>query len=144
MYIAEVSPAAIRGRLVNLNQLAIVSGILMSYLAGWLLSGLGESSWQWMFASAFGPVGLFVIALFYVPESPRWLAKEGCDEESLDILRRGSLADLFKPGMRRLLIVGISQAILQQVTGINTFTLAAPRCLLRGMVRYHYPWRPHR
>ena len=142
LYIAEISPAAIRGRLVSLNQLAIVSGILISYVVGWLLSGLGEQSWRWMFASAMVPSVLFVIALFFVPESPRWLAKEGRDEESLDILRRvgegdaaeqrlaeikealseesGSLAELFRPGIRRLLLIGIILAILQQVTGINT------------------------
>lgn len=142
LYIAEIAPAAIRGRLVSLNQLAIVSGILISYVAGWLLSGLGEQSWRWMFASAVIPSALFVIALFFVPESPRWLAKEGRDEESLDILRRvgegdaaaqrlseikealaqesGSFSELFQPGMRRLLLIGITLAILQQVTGINT------------------------
>jgi sugar porter (SP) family MFS transporter len=142
LYIAEVSPAAIRGRLVSLNQLAIVTGILISYVVGWALAGLGEESWRWMFASAFAPSLLFVGALFFVPESPRWLAKEGLDAESLDILRRvgegdtaeqrlrdikaaiaeegGSVAELFKPGMRRPLIIGMTLAILQQVTGINT------------------------
>jgi sugar porter (SP) family MFS transporter len=142
LYIAEISPAAIRGRLVSLNQLAIVSGILISYVVGWLLAGLGEQSWRWMFASAVVPSVLFVFALFFVPESPRWLAKEGRDDESLEVLRRvgegpaagqrfaeikeslsqesGSLAELFQPGIRRLLGVGIILAILQQVTGINT------------------------
>jgi sugar porter (SP) family MFS transporter len=142
LYIAEIAPAAIRGRLVSLNQLAIVSGILISYVVGWLLSGLGEQSWRWMFASAVIPSVLFVIALFFVPESPRWLVKEGRDAEGLDILLRvgegdaagqrlseikealaqesGSFSELFQPGMRRLLLIGITLAILQQVTGINT------------------------
>jgi sugar porter (SP) family MFS transporter len=142
LYIAEIAPAAIRGLLVSLNQLAIVSGILISYIVGWLLAGLGDQSWRWMFASAFAPSLLFLVALFFVPESPRWLAKEGRDEESLNILRRvgegsrasqrlaeikaaiaeegGSLAELLKPGMRRPLVIGVTLAILQQVTGINT------------------------
>lgn len=142
LYIAEVAPAAIRGLLVSLNQLAIVSGILISYLIGWLLAGLGEQSWRWMFASAFAPSLLFLVALLFVPESPRWLAEKGRDEESLDILRRvgegsgaaqrlaeikasiaeesGSLAELLKPGMRRALVIGIALAVLQQITGINT------------------------
>lgn len=142
LYIAEISPAAIRGRLVSLNQLAIVSGILISYVVGWLLAGLGEQSWRWMFASAVAPSLLFVIALIFVPESPRWLAKEGRDDESLEVLRRvgegpaaaqrlaeikeslaqetGSFGELFQPGIRRLLLIGITLAILQQVTGINT------------------------
>ena len=54
---------------------------LISYLAGWLLSGLGDASWRWMFASAFVPSALFVIAMFFVPESPRWLAKEAREGE---------------------------------------------------------------
>ncbi len=141
LYIAEISPAAIRGRLVSLNQLAIVSGILISYIVGWLLAGLGEQSWRWMFASAVVPSLLFVFALIFVPESPRWLAKEGRDGEGLEVLRRvgeaapgermaeikeslaqetGSLAELFQPGIRWLLLIGITLAVLQQVTGINT------------------------
>jgi sugar porter (SP) family MFS transporter len=142
LYIAEISPAAIRGRLVSLNQFAIVSGILISYVVGWLLAGLGEQSWRWMFASAVLPSVLFVFALLFVPESPRWLAKEGRQRESLDVLKRveddaaaqrrlaeineslneesGSFAELFQPGMRRLLFIGMMLAVLQQVTGINT------------------------
>jgi len=141
MYIAEISPAAIRGRLVSLNQLAIVSGILISYIVGWLLAGLGEQSWRWMFASAVAPSLLFVFALIFVPESPRWLAKEGRDGESLEVLRRvgeaapgerlaeireslaqetGSFAELFQPGIRWLLLIGVTLAVLQQITGINT------------------------
>ena len=64
LYIAEVSPAAIRGRLVSMNQLAIVLGILVSYLVGWALSGLGEESWRWMFAAVAVPSVSFFGALF--------------------------------------------------------------------------------
>ena len=139
LYIAEISPPAIRGRLVSLNQLAIMTGILVSYLTGWALASLGQESWRWMFASAALPSVLFYFALFTVPESPRWLLKEDRAEEALKVLTRlgeptsrlteirqtiqeesGSLAQLFLPGMRRPLIVGVALAILQQVTGINT------------------------
>ena len=142
LYIAEVSPAAIRGRLVSMNQFAIISGILISYLAGWLLSQLGEESWRWMFLSAVLPSLLFFFALFTVPESPRWLAKEGREAEALDVLARlggdgaaagrlqeirsaieqetGSFKELFQPALRRPLVVGLTLAVLQQVTGINT------------------------
>ncbi|MBL8221832.1 MAG: sugar porter family MFS transporter [Bryobacterales bacterium] len=139
MYIAEVSPAAIRGRLVSMNQLAIVLGILVSYLAGWALAGLGDSSWRWMFAIAALPSLLFFAALFFVPESPRWLIKEGRSNEAARILSRlgepasqldniaraiaeesGSIRQLLRPGMRRPLIIVVTLAILQQVTGINT------------------------
>ncbi|HYW46395.1 MAG TPA: sugar porter family MFS transporter [Bryobacteraceae bacterium] len=141
LYIAEISPAAIRGRLVSLNQLAIVSGILISYLIGWSLSGIGPDSWRWMFASAAAPSVLFFAALFFVPESPRWLVKEARRNEALQVLadvgeaqpaeradeieaaialETGRFSDLLQPRMRRLLWIGITLAVLQQVTGINT------------------------
>ena len=139
LYIAEVSPAAIRGRLVSLNQLAIVIGILVSYLVGWQLASLGDESWRWMFAVAAIPSLLFFGALFSVPESPRWLVKEGRRAEAEKILARlgeppsqiieiertiaeesGSFRQLFEKGLRRPLAIGIVLAILQQVTGINT------------------------
>jgi sugar porter (SP) family MFS transporter len=141
LYIAEVSPAGIRGILVGLNQLAIVTGIMISYLVGWALSSLGPESWRWMFASAALPSILFYLALFWVPESPRWLAKEQRYGEALTVLGRlgefdaggrleeikaaiaeegGSLAQLFQPGLRLPLIIGITLAIFQQITGINT------------------------
>lgn len=141
LYIAEISPAAIRGRLVSLNQLAIISGILISYLAGWALAALGDASWRWMFLSAAFPSAFFFIALFTVPESPRWLAKEGRHEEALGVLSRlgdrarerleeiaaaiaderaSSLRDVLEPSLRRPLVIGLVLATLQQVTGINT------------------------
>lgn len=142
LYIAEASPPEIRGRLVSLNQLAIVSGILVSYLAGWLLADLGGESWRWMFASAVLPSFLFFLALFGVPESPRWLVKEGRDREAMVVLSRlggaedaaarveeikatiaaesGTFSELLLPALRRLLIIGVTLAVLQQVTGINT------------------------
>lgn len=139
LYIAEVSPAAIRGRLVSMNQLAIMLGILVSYLAGWSLAGLGDGSWRWMFAVAALPSLLFFGALFFVPESPRWLVKEGRHDEAARVLARlgeapsqlleidhaiaeesGSLRQLLEKGLRRPLLIGLTLAILQQVTGINT------------------------
>jgi sugar porter (SP) family MFS transporter len=139
LYISEVAPARIRGRLVSMNQLAIVLGILVSYLVGWALAGLGDSSWRWMFAVAAVPSLLFFGALFAVPESPRWLVKEGRHLEAAQVLARlgegparlseieravaeesGSLWQLLEPGLRRPLVIGVTLAILQQVTGINT------------------------
>ena len=142
LYIAEVSPARIRGRLVAMNQFAIVSGILCAYFVSWLLSGLGVVSWRWMFASMAIPSLLFLLSLLAVPESPRWLIKEGRVGEGLAVLTRlkgerearaeaaqieravaeegGSLAQLFQPGLRRPLIIAVALAILQQFTGVNT------------------------
>jgi sugar porter (SP) family MFS transporter len=140
LYIAEVSPARIRGRLVSLNQLAIITGILISYVTGWLLSSLGENSWRWMFASAALPSALFFAALFTVPESPRWLVKEQRPEEARGVLEslgeppeeldriQAAIAEesavsfrqLIGPALRRPMVIGVTLAVLQQVTGINT------------------------
>lgn len=142
LYIAEVSPPNIRGRLVSLNQMAIVTGILLAYFVNWQLSFGGGSSWRWMFAVAAVPSLVFFVALFFVPESPRWLAEKGQRESALDVLTRlngaetaraeivqieaviatesGSLAELFRPGYRRPLLIALALAILQQITGINT------------------------
>jgi SP family arabinose:H+ symporter-like MFS transporter len=142
LYIAEVSPARIRGRLVALNQMAIVSGILLAYLVNWLLSFHGPGSWRWMFAFAALPSLAFFIALFFVPESPRWLTEAGLESEALAVLARvngydravaelaeikeviqeesGTLAELLQPGYRRALAIALALAVLQQITGINT------------------------
>ncbi|HET8637608.1 MAG TPA: MFS transporter, partial [Acidobacteriaceae bacterium] len=73
VYIAEVAPARNRGRLVSLNQLAIVVGILIAYVVSWGLAGLGNSSWRWMLGVAAIPAIAFFIGLLFIPESPRWL-----------------------------------------------------------------------
>ncbi len=142
LYIAEVAPARNRGRLVSLNQMAIVVGILIAYLVNWGLSFLGSESWRWMFATAAVPSIALVIAVLFVPESPRWLVEAGRSVEALEVLDRingpliaaqelrsiestvaeetGTLAELFRPGFRRALWIAVSLAILQQITGINT------------------------
>jgi MFS transporter, SP family, arabinose:H+ symporter len=142
MYIAEVAPAEMRGRLVGLNQMTIVTGILLAYLINWSLSFLGPGSWRLMFASAAVPSVAFFIALFFVPESPRWLTERGFRDRATAILARingerraavemagieaaiqeesGTLAELFQPGYRRALTIAVALAILQQITGVNT------------------------
>lgn len=142
LYIAEVSPARLRGRLVSLNQMAIVTGILLAYFVNWILSYQGPSAWRWMFAVAAVPSIAFFVALFFVPESPRWLAERSRTSEAMSILVRingraeaarsmaeiqstiaeesGSLSELFEPRFRRALIVALVLAVMQQWTGINT------------------------
>lgn len=142
LYIAEIAPARARGRLVSLNQMAIVTGILAAYVVSWFLAGEELSSWRWMFASAAFPSLLFLVALLLVPESPRWLIQNGRIEEALRVLARftnpkqaaqqlssiqltiaqeqSSPRDLWTPRMRKPLVIGIGLAILQQITGINT------------------------
>ncbi|MBV9085649.1 MAG: sugar porter family MFS transporter [Acidobacteriaceae bacterium] len=142
LYIAEVSPAQKRGRLVSLNQMAIVSGILIAYLVNWSLSFLGPESWRWMFVAAAVPSMALFVALFFVPESPRWLVEQGHSSDALAVLTRvngpviaaqelksieetvaeesGTLRELFMPAFRRPLWIAVSLAILQQITGMNT------------------------
>lgn len=103
VYIAEISPAAIRGRLVSLNQLAIVFGILLAQIVNWmiarpvpahassqdiLISWNGQWGWRWMFAVTAIPSALFLIATLFVPESPRWLATRGRAQQAFEVLSR--------------------------------------------------------
>jgi SP family sugar porter-like MFS transporter len=103
MYIAEISPAHLRGRMVSLNQLAIVFGILLAQVVNWLiarpvppgatayeilLSWNGQWGWRWMFAVTAIPSMLFLIASLLVPESPRWLAAKGRKREASQVLAR--------------------------------------------------------
>ena len=153
MYIAEIAPARIRGTLVTLQQMAIVIGILMANVVSGLLVG-HVHNWQWMFASAAFPSLLLFIALFAVPESPRWLAQRGLYDRALAILTRvggknhaeaemmeikaslegeaGTLKEIFQPGLRVALIIGITLAVLGQVSGINTVIYYAPNIFLQA------------
>jgi len=154
MYIAEIAPARIRGALVTLNQMAIVSGILLANLASGLLVDTGENNWRWMFASAAIPSLLLLVALFAVPESPRWLAQQGLHGRALGILARiagrsraevelteinaslsresASFWHLFGPGLRVALLIGVVLAILGQVSGINAVIYYAPKIFLKA------------
>jgi SP family xylose:H+ symportor-like MFS transporter len=149
MYIAEISPARMRGRLVSVNQFAIVTGFLVVYFVNYFIALQGNEAWnqslgwRWMFGSESLPAVLLLILLFFVPESPRWLTKQGREDEALGILTRvdgpvyaqaelgeiketisresGSLGQLLQPGMKIVLVIGIVLAVLQQITGINVF-----------------------
>jgi sugar porter (SP) family MFS transporter len=143
VYIAEVSPPKIRGRMVSLNQLAIVIGILVAYFGSWQLARLGSGSWRWMFALAAIPSIGYWAGLLGIPESPRWLAARGDDVGALLILAKISsldkardelakirrslaeesaiqLPELFRAPLRRPMGIAIILAILCQVTGVNT------------------------
>ena len=149
MYIAEISPARIRGRMVSVNQFAIVTGFLVVYFVNYFIALQGDAGWnervgwRWMFGSEALPALVLLVLAFVVPESPRWLTKQGREKEALGILARvdgadyaraelagiksalalesGSLKQLLLPGMRIVLVIGIALAVLQQVTGINVF-----------------------
>jgi SP family xylose:H+ symportor-like MFS transporter len=149
MYIAEISPARIRGRMVSVNQFAIVTGFLVVYFVNYFIALQGDAAWnervgwRWMFGSEALPAVVLLVLSFVVPESPRWLTKRGRSDEALGILTRvdgdayaraelaeikdaiahdtGSLRQLLQPGLRIVLLIGIMLAVLQQVTGINVF-----------------------
>lgn len=157
-YIAEISPAPWRGRLVTLNQLTIVVGILMAQVVNWWiadrvsdgataemirLSWNGQYGWRWMFTAVGVPAIIFLVSSLFVPESPRWLVKTGNRTDARRTLERiggqmyadRALAEiaaslesegqsragqnLFAPGILKVLIIGISLAVLQQWSGIN-------------------------
>jgi sugar porter (SP) family MFS transporter len=139
LYIAEISPAQKRGLLVCLNQLAIVTGILLSYSVNYLLTAAGPTNWRWMFASAALPSMAFFLTLLFIPESPRWLMQKGREQEAGHFLAQivgpqaaaGEIAairaalseesgDLLDPTFRKALIVAIVIALFSQFTGINT------------------------
>jgi sugar porter (SP) family MFS transporter len=165
MYIAELSPAAMRGQMVSFNQLNIVVGISAAFFTNYLIlqlgqSGvawaealaLGEHSWRWMLGLEVLPAAIYYVALFAVPESPRWLLMRGREEEGLAVMARASgeeearqqivdvkqsiradagkprvrVAELFKPAMRLVLVIGVSIGIIQQITGINSVFFYAP------------------
>jgi len=149
LYIAEVSPARMRGALVSVNQLAIVTGILLAYFVNWAFAGAGPSNWRWMYAMGAVPSVLFFLLLLRVPESPRWLVKSGREKEAIAGLTRvnsaevatrevkeikdalaleaGSFREVFRPAFRRPLMIAIVLAIFQQITGINAILYYAPR-----------------
>jgi sugar porter (SP) family MFS transporter len=154
LYISEIAPARIRGALVSVNQMAIVTGILLAYFVNWAFAGVGPSNWRWMYAAGALPSVIFFLLLLRIPESPRWLVKQGRESEALGVLSRvtpadlaaaevssiketlamekGSLAELFRPGFRRALLIAVVLAILQQITGINAVLYYAPRIFERA------------
>ena len=150
-YIAEISPAGQRGRLVSINQLTIVIGILVVYFTNLLFAeSFGDESWRWMLGSEAIPAVLFFLLLFIIPESPRWLYKNNQIEKARSVLRKlegegnvqseladiektlqgstekAAFGDLFKGGMKKVLAIGVILAMFQQLVGINAVIYYAP------------------
>jgi sugar porter (SP) family MFS transporter len=149
MYIAEITPAHLRGRMVAANQIAIVAGIAATSFANYFIARGGDQAWlvatgwRWMFATGVVPAIFFGLLLLMIPESPRWLIEMKREEKARAILARVG-GDLFADSefasiksaltleqdgwgallsrqLRRPLALGIALAVLQQVTGINVF-----------------------
>lgn len=149
LFLAEMSPARIRGALVSLNQLAIAVGIAVAYVVDYELAA--SQNWRWMFITAVFPAAVLILGMIFLPESPRWLARAGHRERALKGFRRlgrgaeaeAELADvervlaeeqegfgiLLRPGFRVATFVGIGLAIFQQITGINTIIYYSPQIL---------------
>jgi sugar porter (SP) family MFS transporter len=158
MYIAEISPASMRGRLVSINQLTIVIGILAAQIVNYLIaepvaenataeiilkSWNGQWGWRWMFWAETIPAFLFFLFMFRVPESPRWLVKNGKDETAGKVLEKigeksyaqdaltnikkslvnevekVNFRELLEPRLMKILLLGVVLAVFQQWCGIN-------------------------
>jgi sugar porter (SP) family MFS transporter len=165
MYIAEIAPPESRGRMVSFNQLNIVIGISAAFFSNYLILTLGESdaswsaalrlaewNWRWMLGIEALPAVVYLLALLFVPESPRWLVMRDREDEARAVLERVggkeraardlravtdsiaaeadiggvSLRALFDPSMKLVLTIGISVGVLQQITGINSVFFYAP------------------
>jgi sugar porter (SP) family MFS transporter len=158
-YIAEVAPAQWRGRLVTLNQLTLVIGILAAQVVNLLIAGdiassasaedirqswQGQVGWRWMFTAVAVPSLVFLVLALWVPESPRWLVKMGRTQKASDVLERiggpayardeiadvaatiarestetASMSALLRPGVVKVVLMGIALAVLQQWSGTN-------------------------
>ncbi|MBW8688287.1 sugar porter family MFS transporter [Chitinophaga sp. B61] len=150
MYIAEVSPAHLRGRMVAINQLTIVTGILVTNVINYTLRNQGEDAWRWMFGLGLIPSLLFFIGALWLPESPRWLVQAGKSAQARTILQRiggenfadaslttikvslsgnerVSYGHIFRKAVLPAVIVGIILAVFQQFCGINVVFNYTPR-----------------
>ncbi|WP_236709693.1 sugar porter family MFS transporter [Elizabethkingia ursingii] len=155
MYISEMAPAPVRGRLISVFQLGIVTGILVIYFVNAYIAGIHNEAWnistgwRWMFGSGIIPSVIFILLLLTVPESPRWLASQKKQSEALVILSQingntaaqqeldsineslkdeapFSLASLKGSKLKKALITGILLAVFSQFTGINAIMYYAP------------------
>lgn len=148
MYVAEVAPPTIRGRLGTLYQMSIVTGIIVSYGINYLLRDVGANNWRWMFLTGVVPSVVFLAFVVLAPETPRFLTMAGRPQEALAVLQRitdretaqSQLSDitaslhkepqtwrgLSRPGVRRALVASAGLAIFVQVSGINTIIDYAP------------------
>ncbi len=167
MYIGEIAPPKMRGKLVSMNQINIVLGLSAAYFinylilqastsgAAWVTTiGLADNTWRWMLGAEIIPAATWLILLFTIPESPRWLILKGRQAAAKDILNRiqseaetqtmlkeverdirrsgkslstfSQIKQLFAPHMRTAFTIGLVVAIVQPITGINAIMFYAP------------------
>jgi len=147
LYIAEISPYELRGGLVSLNQLAITTGILCSFIINYTFTNI-DGSWRWMFGIGLFPAVLLSIGMLFLPESPRWLIKQNRYEKAVKTLqhlrnttdvsheineiqhslhiKQVGFREIFSPWILPVLFLGAMLGFIQQVTGINTIIYYAP------------------
>ncbi len=155
MYIAEIAPSEKRGFLVSFNQFLIVTGIFLAFFSNKIIVGLIDNPdivWRWMLGIAFFPSILYLILVFFIPESPRWLTLQDEHEKSKDILKKtigehnvedeykkilisneeakkqkkATFGEVFSKSMKLVLLIGFGLAFFQQITGINAVLFYAP------------------
>lgn len=155
MYIAEIAPQRLRGRLVSINQIAILAGMVLVYTINAQIAGSNTAEWntvygwRWMFGSGALPALGFFLLIFTIPESPRWLVKAGRKADALKVLgvihppevaervvgeiqeviasESGGWREVFSKTYRPALVLGVLLAVIQHGTGINAVMYYAPR-----------------
>jgi sugar porter (SP) family MFS transporter len=147
-YLSELAPSRVRGALSSLNQLMIVSGILIAYVVDWAFQG--SANWRAMIAIGIIPAAVLLFGMTLLPETPRWLIKQGREDEARTVIHsaqgevdidaevtgirevirldgnQGSLKDLFAKWVRPMLVVALILAVGQQFSGVNAINLYAP------------------
>ncbi|RKD76361.1 SP family xylose:H+ symportor-like MFS transporter [Sinobaca qinghaiensis] len=151
MYIGEIAPPHLRGRLVSLNQFAIIFGMLVVYFVNWgiargeTMAWVNEIGWRYMFASEAIPALLFLLLLFTVPESPRYLVSRNQEDKAMNVLLKTYSTTMAKATMfeikqsfdqrkeklfaygKMIIVIGILLSVFQQFVGINVALYYAPR-----------------
>ena len=150
MYIAEIAPPKIRGQLISWNQFAIIFGMLVIYFVNYFIARQGDETWlntvgwRWMFASETIPAGLFLLLLWFVPETPRFMVMKNQDSKALEVLIKLNGIEQSKIILQEikeslkikdapwlsygwiLIAIGIFLSVFQQFVGINVVLYYAP------------------
>lgn len=150
LYISEIAPAKMRGRLVSISQLAIVSGVLLSFFSNYLLIDTGVNNWRWMFFAGAFPAAAFFALLFFISQSPRWLVMAGKPEKAGEVISRlnpgvnieaemeeinqsinrgiveMNIFVLFRRPFLKVVLIGLIVGMFGALTGVNTLMYYAP------------------